>query len=101
MCNVFRILGLGSLRAMRAKFGSILGADVTDEICEYHSVRRVSSVREYRKSLQYQRSKRSFDLEAGAATTQSVPFVLLYVGHGCAHGIHADVHVRGGGAWKR
>ena len=92
---------------MRAKFGSILGADVTDEICEYHSVRRVSSVREYRKSptnhsySQYQRSKRSFDLEAGAATTQSVPFVLLYVGHGCAHGIHADVHVRGGGAWKR
>ena len=65
---------------MRAKFGSILGADVTDEICEYHSVRRVSSVREYRKSptnhsySQYQRSKRSFDLEAGAATTQSVPF---------------------------
>ena len=34
---------------MRAKFGSILGADVTDEICEYHSVRRESSVREYRK----------------------------------------------------
>ena len=28
---------------MRAKFGSILGAHVTDEICEYHSERGVSS----------------------------------------------------------